>query len=60
MGDGGGPMSRWLRNKGCVLCRILAAVVVLQTTWGKLSQPSPAQVHGDLLCTGGIYGYADG
>ena len=59
MGCGGGPMSRWLSNKGCVLCRLPAAEVVLRMTWGKLSLPPPAQVRGDLLCVGSVYVYAD-
>ena len=58
-GGGSRPMSRWLRNKGCVLCHLPAAEVVLRMTWGKLSLPLPAQVCGDLLCAGGICGYAD-
>jgi len=60
VGDGGGPLSRWLSNKGCVLCRLPAAEVVLRMTWGKLSLPSPTQVRGDLPCAGGVCGYADG
>jgi hypothetical protein len=49
-GSGGEPMSRWLRNKGCVLCHLPATKVVLQTIRGKLSLPPLAQVHGDLPC----------
>ena len=60
MGGNGEPTSRWLSNKGCVLCRLLATKVVLRTTWGKLPRPPPAQVHGDLLCAGSVYDYADG
>ena len=37
-----------------------AAEVIHKTRWGKLSLPLPAQVHGDLPCTGGTYGDADG
>ena len=40
-GGGGVPMSRWLSNKGCVLCRHLAIKVIYNTTWGRLSLPSP-------------------
>ena len=42
VGGGGGPTSRWRSNKGCVLCHLPAAEVVLRLTWGKLSLPSPA------------------
>jgi hypothetical protein len=42
LGSGGGPTSRWLSNKGCVLCRLLATEVVLQMMWGKLSLPPSA------------------
>ena len=60
VGGGGGPMSRWLSNKGCVLCHLPSAEVVLQMTWGKLLLPPPAQVCGDLSCTGGACGDVDG
>ena len=46
-------MSRWLSNKGCVQCRLLAAEVVLQTTWGKLSLPPPAQATSAAMQTDG-------
>jgi hypothetical protein len=59
-GGRGGPMSWWLSNKGCVLCRLLATEVVLRMTWGKLSLPPPAQVRGDLSCAGDVCGYIDG
>ena len=32
VGVGGGPMSRWLRNKGCVLCHCEAAAEVICET----------------------------
>ena len=60
MGGNGGPTSRWLSNKGCVLCRLPTTEVVLQMTWGKLSLPLPAQVRGDLLCVGDVCGYVEG
>jgi hypothetical protein len=62
-GDGGGPTSRWLRNKGCVLCRHDAAAEVIHETrwaWGKLSLLPPAQVRGDIPCAGGACGDAYG
>jgi len=60
-GGGGGPMSRWLRNKGCVMCHGEAtAEVICKMGWGKLSLPSPAQVRGNLLCVGGACGDVDG
>jgi hypothetical protein len=53
-GSSGRLMSRWLRNKGCVLCCHEAAnEVIRKMRWGSLSLPPPAQVHDDLLCTGG-------
>jgi hypothetical protein len=59
-GDGGGPMSRWLSNKGCVLCRCPAVKVIYNTTWGLLSLPPPTQVCHDLPCVGGACDDADG
>ena len=56
MGGGGEPMSRWLSNKGCVLCRRPAIKVIYNTTWGRLSLPPPAQVRDNLPCASGIYG----
>ena len=63
MGGGGGsdgPMSRWLSNKGCVLCCRLAVKVIYNTTWGWLSLPPSAQVRGDLPCIDGGCGDVDG
>ena len=48
------------KEKGCVMCRDAAAIVIVETRWYKLSLPLPAQVHGDLPCVGGVCGYADG
>ena len=59
-GGGGGQMSRWLSNKGCALCHRPVIKVIYNTTWGRLSLPSPAQVHGDLSCAGDACGDADG
>ena len=53
-GDGGGPMSRWLSNNGCALCRRLAVELIYQSTWGMLSLPPMTQVRGDLPCVGGV------
>ena len=54
-------MSRWLRNKGCVLClREAAAEVIHESGWGKLLLSPLAQVRGDLSCVGGACGDADG
>ena len=41
-GGSGGPMSRWLSNKGCVLCRRSAVKVIYNTTWGQSSLLPPA------------------
>ena len=41
-GDGSRSTSRWLSNKGCVLCHLPTAKVVHRTTWGKLLLPLPA------------------
>ena len=61
MGGGGGPTSRWLCNKGCVLClREAAAEVIHESGWGKLLLSPLAQVRGDLSCAGGACGDADG
>ena len=60
VGGGGIPTSRWLSNKGGVLCRCPAVKVIYNTTWGQLSLPSPAQVRCDLPCTGGACDDADG
>ena len=60
MGGGGGPMSRWLSNKGCVLCHRSAVKMIYNTTWGRLSLPPLAQVHGNLPCVGEACGDADG
>jgi hypothetical protein len=38
---GGGPTSRWLRNKGCVLYHEATTNVILETRWCKLSLPLP-------------------
>jgi hypothetical protein len=45
MGGSDGPMSRWLSNKGCGLCREAAAKVIHETTWwrNKCPPPSPAR-----------------
>jgi hypothetical protein len=54
-------MSKWLCNKGCVLCHHeMAAEVIHEIGWGKLSLPLPAQVCDDLSCAGGACGDADG
>jgi hypothetical protein len=58
-GGGSGLMSRWLRNKGSVLCHQAAAKVIIQTTWGKITLPPLAKVHSDLPCTCGVCGHAD-
>ena len=42
VGGGGGPTTRWLSNKGCVLCRRPAIKVIYNTTWGWLPLPPPA------------------
>jgi hypothetical protein len=60
IGGGGGPTSRWLHNKGCVLCRQAATKVIIPTMWGKIMMPPPAQECGDLLCAGGVCGRANG
>ena len=61
MGDGGGPTSRWLCNKGCMMCRCeTVAEVIHKMRWGKLSLPQPAQVHADLPCAGDACGDVDG
>ena len=57
---GGGPTSRWLSNKGCVLCHCPAIKVIYNTTWAQLSLPPPVAVHGDLPCIGGACGDVDG
>ena len=62
-GGGSGLMSRWLRDKGCVLCRREAAAeVTRETRWalGKLSLSPPAQVRDNLPCAGDACGDADG
>ena len=60
VGDSGELMSRWLLNKGCVLCHHeTTAEVVHEMRWGKLSLPPPAQVRSDLPCAGGACGDAD-
>jgi hypothetical protein len=62
MGGGGRPTSRWLRNKGCELCRCKAATeVIYKMRWafGKLLLPPPAQVRDDP-CAGGTCGDVDG
>ena len=38
-GDGGGPTSRWLSNKGCVLCHRPTIKVIYNKTWRRLSSP---------------------
>jgi len=45
---------------GCVLCRQAAAKVIIQMSWGKITLPPPAQVHGNLSCIGDICGRVDG
>jgi hypothetical protein len=42
VGGGGGPTSRWLRNKGCVLYCEAATNVILEMRWCKLSLLPPA------------------
>ena len=56
MGGGGGPTSRWLSNNGCVLCHRPAVKLIYQSTWGMLSLPPLALVHGDLSCSGDVCG----
>ena len=41
-GGGGGPTSRWLSNKGCVLCHRPTIKLIYNTTWGRLSLPPSA------------------
>ena len=54
-------MSRWLWNKGYVLCHHdTAAEVIHEMTWGKLLLPPPAQVRCDLLFVGGACEVVDG
>ena len=63
VGSDGGPTSRFLCNKGCVLCRHEAAAEVIRETrwaWAKLSLPPLAQVHGDLPSVGGACADANG
>jgi hypothetical protein len=38
-GGSNGPTSRWLSNKGCVLCRRLTIKLIYQSMWGMLSLP---------------------
>ena len=60
MGGGDEPTSRWLSNKGCLLCHLPTIKVIYNTTWGRLSLLPPVQVHGDLACIGGACGDVDG
>jgi hypothetical protein len=53
-------MSRWLCNKGCVLChREAATEVIHEIGWDKLSLSPLAQVCGNLPCVGNACGDAD-
>ena len=58
--SGGGPTSRWLHDKGCVLCHMMADKVIRRTTWGKKCLTPSALVHGNLSCAGDACGVANG